>query len=85
MEPMTTSTADPTAIPREASLGMTETLEPMTTTSSLRKLTVTSGLRTLHEVLWGDALFDKYTYRQLQNLAKQGATPAPGNAVDVRE
>jgi hypothetical protein len=46
---------------------------------------VTSGRRTLDEVLWGDSLFDPYTALQLERLADAGPSPAPGNAVEVRE
>lgn len=55
------------------------------TTADLRQLTVSTGLRTVHEVLWGDALFDKYSNGQMERLMAQGATPALGNPVDVRE
>lgn len=76
---------DPTAFLRpEASLGTTEVPKPMTT-ADLRQLTVSTGLRTVHEVLWGDALFDKYSNGQMERLMAQGATPALGNPVDVRE
>ena len=91
MTPATTSDPRGTAI-AWARLGTTELLEPHNapemepqTTASLRRLEVTSGLQTLQDVLWGDARLDKYTYRQVRNLEKQGPTPAPGNAVDVRE
>lgn len=91
MTPATTANPRGNAI-AWAHLGTTELLEPQNarqiepqTTASLRRLEVTSGLQTLQDVLWGDAELDKYTYRQVRNLEKQGPTPAPGHAVDVRE
>lgn len=85
MSASTTTGSDLTAFLRpEPSLHTTE-VPKMSTTASLRELTVSSGLRTVHEVLWGDALVDNYTQGWVDRLIAQGAAPAPGNPVEVRE
>lgn len=69
----------------EPGLRPTELPDVKPLTTNTRVLAVSSGLRTVNEVLWGDASFDPFTAIRFQQLAEAGATPARGNSVPVRE